>query len=381
MQHLCIIVNVTDPRTSPYRNSQPYHLQVLRETGVRQHLRIHHPRPSAFALIGTFAKEVLREIHDTVRRPQYMLFQTNPYLEITPYSSSGHRKSMKPISKFSMRVLSLILILTASKAWAQAGPPFQTDDPTPVDLGHYEAYVFGTADGTPVEMDTISPGFEFNWGAIPNIQLHVIFPLGAILPSNKPIYAPAGTGPSAFGAEDMELGVKYGFIKQTKHRPQIGSFTMFEIPTGSYSKGLGVGKVWYKLPLWVEKEFGPWSLVGGLGYTVVPQSQYLNYLYGGYLVKRVVSEKLELSAEIFSHAREGLAAPQTQASTLIDAGGYYHFKSPGLQLLFAYGHSVAGQTENYAYLGLYKTWGKDRDAKNKAASDAMLSTQLHKNGL
>jgi hypothetical protein len=47
---------------------------------------------------------------------------------------------------------------------------------------------------------------------------------------------------------------------------------------------------------------------------------------------------------------------------MIDAGGYYHFKSPGLQLLFAYGHSVAGQTENYGYLGLYKTWGKDRKA-------------------
>ena len=43
---------------------------------------------------------------------------------------------------------------------------------------------------------------------------------------------------------DMELGFKYGFIHQTKHRPQIGSFTMFEIPTGSYSKGLGVGKTW-----------------------------------------------------------------------------------------------------------------------------------------
>jgi len=28
--------------------------------------------------------------------------------------------------------------------------------------------------------------------------------------------------------------------------------------------------------------------------------------------------------------------------------------------LFAYGHSVFGQTENYAYLGLYQTWGKDK---------------------
>jgi len=36
---------------------------------------------------------------------------------------------------------------------------------------------------------------------------------------------------------------------------------------------------------------------------------------------------------------------------MIDVGGYYHFKHhPGEQFLFCYGHSVAGQTENYAYV-------------------------------
>jgi hypothetical protein len=272
--------------------------------------------------------------------------------------------------------LFLVLMLTVPHLWAQAGPPFQTDDPTPVDLGHYEFYVFGTVDGTPAEIDPTGPAFEFNWGAIPNIQLHAILPFGAVLPSNNPVYAPGGTGTSAFGLTDMELGVKYGFIKQTKRRPQIGSFTMFEIPTGNSTKGLGVGRVWYKLPIWVEKEFGPWSLCGGVGYTVVPQTGYDNFLYGGFLVKREINKKLEMSAELFSHAREGFAAAQTQASTMIDAGGYYHFKSPGLQLLFAYGHSIAGQTENYGYLGLYKTWGKDKDAGGKSAADAMLTAPL-----
>ena len=277
--------------------------------------------------------------------------------------------------------LFLILMLAVPKLWAQAGPPFQTDDPTPVDLGHYEFYVFGTVDGTPAEIDPTGPAFEFNWGAVPNIQLHAILPFGAALPSNNPVYAPGGTGSSAFGLTDMELGVKYGFIKQTGRRPQIGSFTMFEMPTGNSNKGLGVGHVWYKLPIWVEKEFGPWSLCGGMGYAVVPQAGYDNYLYGGYLAKREINKKLEMSAEIFSHAREGFAAAQTQSSTMIDAGGYYHFKSQGLQLLFAYGHSIAGQTENYGYLGLYKTWGNDRDGKDrdsggKSAADAMLKPPL-----
>jgi len=113
----------------------------------------------------------------------------------------------------------------------------------------------------------------------------------------------------------------------------------------------------------------------------VPQTDYRDYLYGGFLIKKEVNKKLELSAEVFSHAREGFAAAQTEASTMIDAGGYYHFKSPGLQLLFAYGHSIAGQTENYAYVGLYKTWGKDKDADHQAAADALLSAQHPITGL
>jgi len=252
---------------------------------------------------------------------------------------------------------------------AQAGPPFQTDDPTPVDLGHYEAYVFGSVDSTTVATGALAPAFEFNWGAIPNIQLHAILPFGGSWPSNNPVYLPSGTGSSAYGLNDMELGVKYGFIKQTNRHPQIGIFPMFELPTGSASKGLGVGKAWYKLPVWVEKEFGPWSYCGGMGFAVVPQTQYRNYLYGGFLIKKEISKKLELSVESFSHAREGLATAQTQSSTMIDAGGYYHFKSPGLQLLFAYGHSVAGQTENYGYLGIYKTWGHDRETQKTTNPD------------
>lgn len=278
------------------------------------------------------------------------------------------------------RILSgvfLLLMLAAPRLYAQAGPPFQTDDPTPVDPGHYEAYIFGTIDGTPAELDPVGPAFEFNWGAAPNVQLHAILPFGAIMPSNNPAYLPGGTGSSAYGLTDMELGVKYGFIRQTRHRPQIGSFPMFEIPTGNSTRGLGVGKVWYKLPIWAEMEIGPWSLVGGLGYAVNPQSQYRNYLYGGYLMKKEISKKLELSAEIFSHAREGYATAQTQSSAMLDAGGYYHFKSPGLQLLFAYGHSIAGQTENYGCLGLYRTWGKDGETGRKSTGDGLLPAQPH----
>ncbi len=279
---------------------------------------------------------------------------------------------MKPLRVLALLVCALALVPTLR---AQ-GPPYQTDDPVPVDFRHYEFYVFGSADGTPVEMDTQGPAFEFNWGAIPRVQLHAILPWGIVAPSNKPLYAPAGTGPTVFGLTDMELGAKLAWFKETRHLPQVGSFTMFEMPTGDSTTGLGVGKAWYKLPIWFQKNEGKWLFDGGGGYQLVKQTNYRSFPYGGFLTKYTFGERLEFGGEVFSHAREGLATPQTQSSTLIDLGGYYHFKhNPNEQFLFCYGHSVAGQIENYAYLGLYWTWGKD-DAKPNAGEAFLMDRKL-----
>ena len=272
-------------------------------------------------------------------------------------------------------ILFLLVMGTGSLLWAQ-GPPYQTDDPVPVDLHHYEFYIFGGVDGTPAEIDSTGPAVEFNWGAIPRVQLHVILPWGGVFPSNNPIYLPGGTGPSAFGLTDMELGVKLALIKETKHIPQIGTFTMFELPTGSYDRGLGVGKVWYKLPLWLQKNYGKWLFDGGGGYQIVSQASYRDFPYTGWLVKRELNERLELGAELFAHGREGFAAAQTGRSAMIDVGGYYHFKhNPNQQFLFCYGHSIAGQTENYAYAGMYWTWGgKDDKGKDDDKKDTARTT-------
>ncbi len=282
--------------------------------------------------------------------------------------------------------LGLLCVLAAGRLQAQ-GPPYQTDDPVPVDLHHYEFYIFGTVDGTPVVIGAAGPAFEFNWGAIPRVQLHAILPWGISAPLNSPVYAPSGRGPDVFGLTDMELGAKVAWIKESKHFPQIGSFTMFEMPTGDFDKGLGVGKVWYKLPIWVQKNSGKWLFDGGGGYQVVPQTGYRNFPYTGWLIKRELSEQWELGAEVFAHGSEGVAAAQTQASTMIDVGGYYHFKhNTNEQILFCYGHSIAGQTENYAYVGMYWTWGKDAKSgapgdKKESSGNALFPLPPNRNGL
>jgi hypothetical protein len=289
---------------------------------------------------------------------------------------------MRTSSRSAILVLFVLSAFIAPSLSAQ-GPPYQTDDPVPVDFQHYEFYIFGAADGTPVEMDSTGPAFEFNWGALPRLQIHAVLPFGVVAPSNNPIYLPSGTGPTEFGLLDMELGAKIAIVKESKHVPQIGTFTMFELPTGNADKGLGVGVTWYKLPLWMQKNFGKWLIDGGAGETIVPQTGFHNFPYGGFLIKRELNERLELGAEVFSHGGEGPAPPQTEASTMIDAGGYYHFKhNPSQQFLFCYGHSVAGQTENYAYVGLYWTWGKDKKDDQKPPGDhAFLWDAAHPSAL
>jgi hypothetical protein len=275
------------------------------------------------------------------------------------------------------KMFGALALLVSVATIARAGPPFQTDDPQPIDFRNFEFYTFGVFDGTGVEGDTMAPAAEFNWGALPNVHLHIIVPVAGIVPSNNPALAPAGQGSRAFGLGDIELGIKLRFVQETKHRPMIGTFTMIEIPTGNAARGLGVGKTWYKVPLWAQKSFGPWTTYGGGGVTLVNAAGYRNFPFAGWLVQRDLGKKVTLGAEVFYHGPEGVATAQTRPATLVDVGGYYKFRDPGFQLLFCYGHTAVGQKETYAYLGLYWTWGKKTGDKPGDAPGAAFDRMTH----
>lgn len=245
----------------------------------------------------------------------------------------------------SVAVALLILSLPAF-----AGPPFQTDDPEPVDFHHYEAYAFGTWDHTGGATNAILPGFEFNVGAAPNLQLHIVVPM-----------AYAATGPTQYGAGDIELGAKYRFFDQSEHgwRPMVGVFPMLEAPSGDASRGLGNGQTWARLPLWIQKDVGAWTTYGGGGYTINRAPGMRDFPFAGWLLQRVLNKHWTLGGEVF-----GQGAPQAagRASTFVDAGGYYNF-NPGFSLLFMAGHTVAGESHAIGYLGLYWTWGEKKKSR------------------
>ena len=49
----------------------------------------------------------------------------------------------------------------------------------------------------------------------------------------------------------------------------IGTFNMIEAPTGNADRGLGVGATWYRLPVWMQKDWNHWTTYGGGGFQVV----------------------------------------------------------------------------------------------------------------
>ena len=263
------------------------------------------------------------------------------------------------------------LAVALCAATAHAGPPYQTDDPDPVEYHHFEMYAFELSDstgknagGTVLEV----PAYEVNYGVVPNVQLHLVVPPSAV-------FLPMG-GATNYGIGDTEVGAKVRFVKESKRVPELGIFPFFEFPSGNADKGLGVGKTWYRMPLWFQKSWGPedtqWTSYGGGGATVVPQDGYKNFPFAGWLVQKQLNKKISLGAELFGHGAEGDAALSTRSSTLLDLGGIYEFKD-GFDLLFAAGRSVYGQPETYTYLSLYWTWGPkdDKDAdKDKSAASA-----------
>jgi len=226
----------------------------------------------------------------------------------------------------------------------KAGPPFLTDDPEPVDWNHWEFYVFGQGDEASPYRAVSGPAVEMNYGVLPNTQLHLIAPLAN--------FSPAGSG-WASGYGDTEVGVKYRFMQETDAVPQVGIFPLAELATGNSRDGLGNGKSWYRLPLWMQKSWGPWTSYGGGGLALNAAPGQRNSGFAGWLVQRDLGKFLTLGSELFWQGSDALGGP---GSAIANLGGSVNF-SEGFSLLFSAGHSIAGERHTVWYLGLYWTGG------------------------
>lgn len=234
-------------------------------------------------------------------------------------------------------------LLLASLA-ALAGPPFRTDDPEPVEPGHLEFYVFGAGQRGPGDSPGVGPALEFNYGILPDTQVHVVVP--------RAFDRPRGA-PSQAGRGDTEVGVKFRFLHETEGRPQIGVFPLVELPTGDAAKGLGAGHTQVYLPVWIQKGWGPWTTYGGWGWWRNPGEGQRNWTYAGWLLQRDLGGHLTLGAELFHTTAATL---EGQASSGFDLGGQVNLGEEH-HLLFSAGRNLSGERQTFAYLGYQLTTG------------------------
>lgn len=180
-------------------------------------------------------------------------------------------------------------------AAAIAGPPFQTDDPEPVALHHYEFYVATQQTLTSAGRSGTLPHIEFNYGAAPDVQLHLIAPIAFNDPAG-------GTRQRGYG--DTELGVKYRFVQESDSAPMVGIFPIYVAPTGNADRGLGNGSYQLFLPVWLQKSRGKWTTYGGGGYWINHANGAKNNWFFGWQLQREISDQWTLGAEIFHRTEQ-----------------------------------------------------------------------------
>ncbi len=158
-----------------------------------------------------------------------------------------------------MRYAFIASVALLASGPAFAGPPFRTDDPIPVDEGHWEIYLFSMATKTRGDMSGTLAGIDANYGAVPNLQLHTTIPLNFDAPSEAGLQ---------LGSGDGEIGAKYRFLTEDEKdengwRPQAAIYPAIDFSTGDASRNLGTGRTHVFLPLWVQKSFDPWVTFAG----------------------------------------------------------------------------------------------------------------------
>ena len=231
------------------------------------------------------------------------------------------------------------LTLLLSSSAALAGPPYDTDDPEPTELHHWEIYAFGAGDGFGGVIDGAS-GVDLNYGAAPGVQLTATIPVA--------FETGAGTH---IGRGDLEIGVKYRFLHREKAGFSAAIFPRVILPTAS--RRFGTGRVRLLLPLWAQQELGDWSVFGGGGYTINPGPGNRDFWVAGLAVTRPLTHRLTLGAELF---REGADEVGGRATARLGFGGIYSLGGPYSLLAsagpeFEDGRRAAG-VHAYVALGL-----------------------------
>lgn len=212
-----------------------------------------------------------------------------------------------PILSRRVPVAIAALLLAAA---AHAGPPFVTDDPEPVEHGHWEVNYAISRTWHAGSASTALPAIDINYGIVPNVQVHA-----------QPRYSSETDAHGRkVGLDDTEVGVKSRFMHYASSDTTFmaGIYPMLQLPTDQRRLGNGRGRLQSFLPLWVQIEHGAWSGYGGIAYRINQGPQNRNAVFTGATLLYKFAPDLQLGGELF---RETAGATDSTSTSGFNLGG------------------------------------------------------------
>ena len=236
------------------------------------------------------------------------------------------------------------MLLACGQAFA--GSPYVTDDPEPVETGHYEFYVASQETKTASGRSGSLPHLELNYGLMEDVQVHLLVPVNFSQPAS---------GSTQYGVGDAEIGFKYRFIQETESQPMVGIYPILVSASGNASKNLGNGGTQLYLPVWLQKRWGDWQSNAGVGYRINHAPTAQNSWFAGWQLQRDLSEHLTVGGELFHLTQQQLGQG---ASTGFNLGVTVNLNQHD-HLLFSAGRALinADRTNQFSsYLAYLRTW-------------------------
>lgn len=232
-------------------------------------------------------------------------------------------------------------MVSPPRTFADAGPPFFTNDPGTPGNANWEINIAATQTSLHGLSIWQLPQLDVNYGLGERVQLTAEIPY---------VVLNASAQPQASGWGNANPGVKWRFFDQGESGWRVSTFPMYQTggSTDAQRKGLAVEGPRILLPLEAARRFGPVSLDLEVGTYIPIHGEKEDII--GCVIGRGFGSRWELDVELYNDHVHGSAA-----ITTLDFGGRYKLHR-GFNLLFMAGRSAhdnsEGQIEFTGYLGI-----------------------------
>ena len=286
---------------------------------------------------------------------------------------------------------------TGAVTWAQAGPPFRTDDPETPGNQHWEINVGFLGDRSPADGDYEVPDLDMNYGLGDRIQLKYELPIAVHEDrAGGLVHATSGQGGAAAdsaagrvvgGLGESLLGIKYRFyehkadsLADQPEAPEpnfsVSTYPQLSLnnPTRAVPRQVVAAGPQFLLPLEINARLGPFRLDGEAGYWFtnrhVPQAWIRGFILG-----HEFTPATELYLEIYDQQDANRVDGQAkEREATLGAGGRQAVnRRKSVVALFMAGRSFQGvsttsvQPSWLAYLGIQLLFSSSDKGGDSAA--------------